>query len=145
MFDALSANPESRLLASLKGPGGIIKGKYKELTSDVIDCYRNTGGFDMIMSGRDKIEKPEDLAACNPRADGSGRPGHRWRRRLNTNAAVLAVTLRAQDCPTCVIGVPKTIDGDMKNEQIETSFGFDTAAKILSERSATSSVTLPPL
>jgi len=149
LFDALkAANPESRLFGFLKGPGGIIKGKYKELTSDVIDCYRNTGGFDMIMSGRDKIEKPEDLAACKANLEQMGLDG------LvivggddsNTNAAVLAEYLRAQDCPTCVIGVPKTIDGDMKNEQIETSFGFDTAAKTYSElignieRDATSAV-----
>ncbi|NLB96590.1 MAG: diphosphate--fructose-6-phosphate 1-phosphotransferase [Armatimonadetes bacterium] len=149
LFDALkAANPESRLFGFLKGPGGIIKGKYKELTSDVIDRYRNTGGFDMIMSGRDKIEKPEDLAACKANLEQMGLDG------LvivggddsNTNAAVLAEYLRAQDCPTCVIGVPKTIDGDMKNEQIETSFGFDTAAKTYSElignieRDATSAV-----
>ncbi|HOJ22760.1 MAG TPA: diphosphate--fructose-6-phosphate 1-phosphotransferase [Armatimonadota bacterium] len=149
LFDALkAANPESRLFGFLKGPGGIIKGKYKELTSDVIDRYRNTGGFDMIMSGRDKIEKPEDLAACKANLEQMGLDG------LvivggddsNTNAALLAEYLRAQDCPTCVIGVPKTIDGDMKNAQIETSFGFDTAAKTYSElignieRDATSAV-----
>ena len=65
LFDALKvANPESRLFGFLKGPGGVIKGKYKELTSEIIDRFRNTGGFDIIMSGRDKIEKPEDLAAC---------------------------------------------------------------------------------
>ena len=149
LFDALkAANPESRLFGFLKGPGGIIKGKYEELTSDVIDRYRNTGGFDMIMSGRDKIEKPEDLAACKANLEQMGLDG------LvivggddsNTNAALLAEYLRAQDCPTCVIGVPKTIDGDMKNAQIETSFGFDTAAKTYSElignieRDATSAV-----
>ncbi|HOQ28309.1 MAG TPA: 6-phosphofructokinase, partial [Armatimonadota bacterium] len=149
LFDALkAANPESRLFGFLKGPGGIIKGKYKELTSDVIDRYRNTGGFDMIMSGRDKIEKPEDLAACKANLEQMGLDG------LvivggddsNTNAALLAEYLRAQDCPTCVMGVPKTIDGDMKNAQIETSFGFDTAAKTYSElignieRDATSAV-----
>lgn len=136
LFDALkAANKESRLFGFLKGPGGIIKGNYVELTSEKIDEYRNTGGFDMIMSGRDKIEKPEELAACKKNVETLGLDG------LviiggddsNTNAAMLAEYLKAQECKVSVIGVPKTIDGDMKNEQIETSFGFDTAAKTYSE------------
>ena len=149
LFDALKvANKDSRLFGFLKGPGGAIKGKYKELTADIIDAYRNTGGFDMIMSGRDKIEKPEDLAACKRNFAQMGLDG------LvviggddsNTNAAVLAEYLRAEGSKTVVVGVPKTIDGDMKNEQIEASFGFDTAAKTYSElignicRDATSAV-----
>lgn len=149
LFDALkAANKDSKLYGFLKGPGGVIKGKYKELTTDIIDAYRNTGGFDMIMSGRDKIEKPEDLAACKKNFESMGLNG------LvviggddsNTNAAVLAEYLRAEGSKTGVIGVPKTIDGDMKNEQIEASFGFDTAAKTYSElignicRDATSAV-----
>lgn len=149
VFDALkAANPSSRLFGFLKGPGGVIKGKYKELTGDIIDTYRNTGGFDMIMSGRDKIEKPEELEACKRNFADMGLDG------LiiiggddsNTNAAVLAEYLRAENARTVIIGVPKTIDGDMKNEQIEASFGFDTAAKTYSElignicRDATSSV-----
>ena len=149
LFDALkAANKDSKLYGFLKGPGGVIKGKYKELTAAIIDDYRNTGGFDMIMSGRDKIEKPEDLAACKKNFAGMGLDG------LvviggddsNTNAAVLAEYLRAEGSKTVVIGVPKTIDGDMKNEQIEASFGFDTAAKTYSElignicRDATSAV-----
>jgi pyrophosphate--fructose-6-phosphate 1-phosphotransferase len=112
-----------------------MKGKYQELTAEIIDAYRNTGGFDMIMSGRDKIEKPEDLAACKANFAAMGLDG------LvvvggddsNTNAAVLAEYLRAEGSPTLVVGVPKTIDGDMKNEQIEASFGFDTAARTYSE------------
>jgi len=136
LFDALkAANPESRLFGFLKGPGGVIKGKYKELTAEIIDPYRNTGGFDMIMSGRDKIEKPEELEACKKNFEEMDLDG------LviiggddsNTNAAVLAEYLRAQGSKTCIIGVPKTIDGDMKNAQIETSFGFDTACKLYSE------------
>jgi pyrophosphate--fructose-6-phosphate 1-phosphotransferase len=136
LFDALkTANPGSRLFGFLKGPGGAIKGKNKELTADLIDRYRNTGGFDMITSGRDKIEKPEDLAACKQNFESMKLDG------LviiggddsNTNAAVLAEYLAAHDCKTAIIGVPKTIDGDMKNEQIETSFGFDTACKTYSE------------
>jgi pyrophosphate--fructose-6-phosphate 1-phosphotransferase len=149
LFDALkAANKDSKLFGFLKGPGGVIKGRYKELTGDIIDRYRNTGGFDMIMSGRDKIEKPEDLAACRKNFDDMGLDG------LviiggddsNTNAAVLAEYLRAEGCRTGVIGVPKTIDGDMKNDQIEASFGFDTACKTYSElignicRDATSAV-----
>ncbi len=136
LFDALkAANSENVLYGFLKGPGGVIKGKYKVLTSDVIDQYRNTGGFDMIMSGRDKIEKAEDLAACKKNFEDLNLDG------LvivggddsNTNAAVLAEYLKAQGSKTVVVGVPKTIDGDMKNEQIEASFGFDTAAKTYSE------------
>ena len=149
LFDALVAsNKDSKLYGFLKGPGGVIKGKYRELTAEFIDAYRNTGGFDMIMSGRDKIEKPEDLAACKKNFASMGLNG------LvviggddsNTNAAVLAEYLRDQGSKTVVIGVPKTIDGDMKNEQIEASFGFDTAAKTYSEvignicRDATSAV-----
>lgn len=136
LFDALkAANPGSRLFGFLKGPGGVIKGKYKELTADIVEKYRNTGGFDMIMSGRDKIEKPEDLAACKQNFESMGLDG------LiviggddsNTNASVLAEYLLSNNSKTVVIGVPKTIDGDMKNEQIEASFGFDTACKTYSE------------
>ncbi len=136
LFDALNAtNPGSRLFGFLKGPGGVIKGKYKELTAELVDSHRNTGGFDIIMSGRDKIEKPEELAACKQNFESMKLDG------LviiggddsNTNAAVLAEYLLAHDSKTVIIGVPKTIDGDMKNEQIETSFGFDTACKTYSE------------
>ncbi|MCX6344085.1 MAG: diphosphate--fructose-6-phosphate 1-phosphotransferase [Armatimonadetes bacterium] len=149
LFDALkAANPATSVYGFLKGPGGCMKGKYKELTNEIIDEYRNTGGFDMIMSGRDKIEKPEDLAACLENFAEMGLDG------LvviggddsNTNAAVLAEYLKAQNSKTRIIGVPKTIDGDMKNEQIEASFGFDTAVKTYSElignicRDATSAV-----
>ncbi|MCE5198476.1 MAG: diphosphate--fructose-6-phosphate 1-phosphotransferase [Armatimonadota bacterium] len=149
VYDALkAANKDNRLFGFLKGPGGCIKGKYKELTNEIIDNYRNTGGFDMIMSGRDKIEKPEDLAACLANfaemdLDGLVIIGGDD---SNTNAAMLAEYLRAQNSKTRVIGVPKTIDGDMKNEMIEASFGFDTATKTYSElignicRDATSAV-----
>jgi|YNPNPStandDraft_1061719.scaffolds.fasta_scaffold00001_92 pyrophosphate--fructose-6-phosphate 1-phosphotransferase len=149
LFDALkAANADSKLYGFLKGPGGVIKGNYTELTAELVDAYRNTGGFDMIMSGRDKIEKPEDLASCKANFQEMGLDG------LviiggddsNTNAAILAEYLRAEGSRTCVVGVPKTIDGDMKNEQIEASFGFDTACKTYSElignicRDATSAV-----
>ena len=149
LFDALkSANPDNKLFGFLKGPGGCIKGKYKELTADIIDSFRNTGGFDMIMSGRDKIEKPEDLEACKNNFESMGLNGVViiGGDDSNTNAAMLAEYLRAQGSKTIVVGVPKTIDGDMKNEQIEASFGFDTACKTFSElignicRDATSAV-----
>jgi pyrophosphate--fructose-6-phosphate 1-phosphotransferase len=136
LFDALkAANPATTVYGFLKGPGGVIKGKYVELTAELIDAYRNTGGFSMIMSGRDKIEKAEDLAACKANfaamdLDGLVVIGGDD---SNTNAAVLAEYLQAEGCKTRVVGVPKTIDGDMKNEQIEASFGFDTAARTYSE------------
>lgn len=136
LFDSLkAANPASVLFGFLKGPKGIIDGKYVEITAELVDEYRNTGGFSMIMSGRDKIEKPEHLAAClsnfqTMKLDGLVVVGGDD---SNTNAALLAEYLSAQGSATRVIGVPKTIDGDMKNGQIEASFGFDTAAKTYSE------------
>lgn len=136
LFDALKAgNKDSKLFGFLKGPGGVIKGRYKELTAEIVEPYRNTGGFDMIMSGRDKIERPGDLAACEKNfaemdLDGLVIVGGDD---SNTNAAVLAEYLRARGSKTVVIGVPKTIDGDMKNGQIEASFGFDTASRVYSE------------
>ncbi|MCY3021341.1 MAG: diphosphate--fructose-6-phosphate 1-phosphotransferase [Planctomycetota bacterium] len=136
LFDALKAtHTDSKLFGFLKGPGGLIHGKLKELTSEAIAPFRNTGGFNLLMSGRDKIEKPEHLAACEKHLadldlDGLVVIGGDD---SNTNAAVLAEYLRARGARTCVIGVPKTIDGDMKNREIETSFGFDTAAKTYSE------------
>jgi pyrophosphate--fructose-6-phosphate 1-phosphotransferase len=136
LFDALkAANADSVLFGFLKGPKGIIDGKYVEITAELVDEYRNTGGFSMIMSGRDKIEKPEHLAACLSnfqamKLDGLLVVGGDD---SNTNAALLAEYLSAQGSTTRVIGVPKTIDGDMKNGQIEASFGFDTAAKTYAE------------
>ncbi len=136
LFDALKrANPDTRLYGFRKGPIGVIKGNSVEITAELVDQYRNTGGFDMIMSGRDKIESPEHLAACEANLKEMGLDG------LvviggddsNTNAAVLAEYLKARQSRTVVVGVPKTIDGDMKNEQIETSFGFDTATKTFAE------------
>ena len=136
IFDALkAANKDSRLFGFLKGPKGIMRGRYKELTAEIIDDYRNTGGFDMIMSGRDKIETPKDLQDCEDNFKAMDLDG------LviiggddsNTNAAVLAEYLRQKGSKTSIIGVPKTIDGDLKNDKIEASFGFDTAAKTYSE------------
>jgi pyrophosphate--fructose-6-phosphate 1-phosphotransferase len=136
LFDALKkGNPSSRLLGFSGGPSGIIDGVYTELDAALIDRYRNTGGFDMIGSGRTKIETPEQYAAVIATVQ-----------RLaldalvviggddsNTNAALLAERFQAEGLATRVIGVPKTIDGDLKNEQIEVSFGFDTACKTYAE------------
>ncbi len=136
LFDGIkSINPESRLFGFILGPGGFVDHNYMELTSDIIDEYRNTGGFDIIGSGRTKLEKVEQfekgleiIRELNIKAiviiggDDS-----------NTNACVLAEYYKAKNYGVQVIGCPKTIDGDLKNEQIETSFGFDTATKTYSE------------
>lgn len=135
LFDALkAANNDSRLFGFLRGPWGIVECDYIELTAEKIDAHRNTGGFDMIMSGRDKIERPEDLAQCRRNLEELDLDG------LviiggddsNTNAAVLAEYLKSHQSKTCVVGVPKTIDGDMRSERIEITFGYDTACKVYS-------------
>ena len=136
LFDALKKlNPENRLFGFILGPGGLVDHNYMELTKDIIDEYRNTGGFDMIGSGRTKLEKVDQFEK-----------GLEIIRQLdikaiviiggddfNTNACVLAEYYAAKHYGVQVIGCPKTIDGDLKNEQIETSFGFDTACKTYSE------------
>ena len=134
LFDVLkAANKDSALFGYLKGPKGLIENKHKELTADYIAPFRNTGGFNMLMSGRDKIEKPADLARCEETVTGLDGLVIIGGDDSNTNAAVLAEHMLAKGMKTCVIGVPKTIDGDMKNREIETSFGFDSAAKTYSE------------
>ena len=128
-------NPDNTLYGFLLGPGGLVDPKYKELTGDIINEYRNTGGFDMIGSGRTKLELESQFES-----------GIEIIRKLdikalviiggddsNTNACVLAEYYAAKNYGVQVIGCPKTIDGDLKNEQIETSFGFDTACKTYSE------------
>ena len=136
LFDALKRiNPESRLFGFILGPGGLVDHNYMEITAEIADEYRNTGGFDMIGSGRTKLEKEEQfekgieiIRELNIKAiviiggDDS-----------NTNACVLAEYYAAKNYGVQVIGCPKTIDGDLKNDQIETSFGFDTACKTYSE------------
>ena len=136
LFDGIKRlNPESKLYGFILGPGGLVDHKYMELTADIIDQYRNTGGFDMIGSGRTKLEKEEQFekgleiikelgikAIVIIGGDDS-----------NTNACVLAEYYAAKKCGVQVIGCPKTIDGDLKNDQIETSFGFDTACKTYAE------------
>jgi pyrophosphate--fructose-6-phosphate 1-phosphotransferase len=136
LYDGLkSANPASALYGFLGGPIGIMEGKYKELDAALIDSYRNTGGFDIIGSGRDKIETEEQFASALSNAAKMGLSavvvvgGDD----SNTNAALLAEYFKAKGSAIQVIGCPKTIDGDLKNEHIETSFGFDTACKTYSE------------
>ena len=136
LFDGIKAmNADCKIYGFLLGPGGLIDHKYMELTADIIDEYRNTGGFDIIGSGRTKLETVEQfdkglqiLNQLNIKAlviiggDDS-----------NTNACVLAEYYKQKNTGIQVIGCPKTIDGDLKNEMIETSFGFDTACKVYSE------------
>ena len=136
LFDGLkSLNKANRLYGFLMGPGGLVDHNYMELTGDIIDQYRNTGGFDIIGSGRTKLETVDQfekgleiIKELNIRAiviiggDDS-----------NTNACVLAEYYKAKGAGVQVIGCPKTIDGDLKNDWIETSFGFDTACKVYSE------------
>lgn len=136
IFDGIKRlNPENRLYGFLMGPGGLVDHNYMELTSDIIDNYRNTGGFDMIGSGRTKLEKVEQFEKGREIIEKLGIKA------LviiggddsNTNACVLAEYYAAKNYGIQVIGCPKTIDGDLKNDQIETSFGFDTATKTYSE------------
>ena len=136
LFDAVKRlNPANRLYGFILGPGGLVDHNYMELTKEIVDEYRNTGGFDMIGSGRTKLEKVEQFekgleiirelgikAIVIIGGDDS-----------NTNACVLAEYYAAKNYGVQVIGCPKTIDGDLKNDQIETSFGFDTACKTYSE------------
>ena len=136
LFDGIKKiHRDSRLFGFLMGPSGLIEHKYIELTAPIIDEYRNTGGFDIIGSGRTKLEKKDQFdkgleilrelgitALVIIGGDDS-----------NTNAAILAEYYKANNAGVQVIGCPKTIDGDLKNKQIETSFGFDTATKVYSE------------
>lgn len=136
LYDALKhMHPDSKLFGFLGGPGGIVSGKNKELTAEVLDPYRNQGGFEMIGSGRTKIETPEQfqgalVAVQKLELDGLVIIGGDD---SNTNAAVLAEHFKKHGCATRVVGVPKTIDGDLKNAYVATSFGFDTACKVYSE------------
>jgi len=136
IFDGIKKiHPDSKLYGFLGGPGGLVDHVYVELTAEKIDEYRNTGGFDIIGSGRTKLEeewqfdkgleiaKDLDLNALVIIGGDDS----------NTNACVLAEYYRKKEAGVQVIGCPKTIDGDLKNEMIETSFGFDTATKVYSE------------
>ncbi|MCR5261096.1 MAG: diphosphate--fructose-6-phosphate 1-phosphotransferase [Candidatus Gastranaerophilales bacterium] len=136
LYDALKqANPENKLYGFLGGPSGIIDGKYIELTDEIINAYRNTGGFDIIGSGRTKLETEDQFKKAwnvcqNLNITGIVIIGGDD---SNTNAALLAEWFLEKKAGIQVIGCPKTIDGDLKNEQIEISFGFDTATKTYAE------------
>lgn len=136
VFDALKKfNPQSQLIGFLGGPSGIIENHFLALDAKKIDLYRNMGGFDLLGSGRTKIESDEQftksLETVSKHAlDGLVIVGGDD---SNTNAAVLAEYFLAHGNATTVVGVPKTIDGDLKNEWVETSFGFDSATKTYSE------------
>ena len=136
IFDmARAINPESKIYGFLNGPKGVFTGNYQEITNEYMDLYRNTGGFDMICSGRDKIEteqqKADSAKFCTElQLDGLIVIGGDD---SNTNACVLAEYFKEKKVHTSVIGCPKTIDGDLKNEHIEVSFGFDTATKVYNE------------
>ena len=136
LFDGLKrGNPASRLLGFKGGPAGLINGKHIEITAELIDQYRNTGGFDMIGSGRTKIETSEQFAASleTTKRLGINAVVIIGGDDSNTNAALLAEYFIDKGSAVQVIGCPKTIDGDLKNEYIEASFGFDTACKVYSE------------
>jgi pyrophosphate--fructose-6-phosphate 1-phosphotransferase len=136
LFDGLkSQNSGSKLYGFLGGPSGLIDGEYQELTADVVDHYRNTGGFDIIGSGRTKLEEEAqfDKTLENCKKLGVTALVIIGGDDSNTNAAVLAEYFAANGAGIQVIGVPKTIDGDLKTDMIETSFGFDTACKVYSE------------
>ncbi|HTA16481.1 MAG TPA: diphosphate--fructose-6-phosphate 1-phosphotransferase, partial [bacterium] len=136
LFDALHVlNPKNKLIGFLGGPSGITDKRSVELTAKLIDAYRNTGGFDIIGSGRTKLESREQFDACaaNLKALGISALVVVGGDDSNTNAAVLAEYFAANGMGLQVIGVPKTIDGDLKTEEIEVSFGFDTATKTYGE------------
>lgn len=136
LFDAIKAiHPESSLIGFLNGPDGLLTNKGVEIDAALLEGYRNTGGFDIIGSGRTKLESHEDFLKALENAQA---------RNLmalvviggddsNSNASKLAEFAKANNSPLRVIGVPKTIDGDLRGEHIETSFGFDTASKVYSD------------
>jgi pyrophosphate--fructose-6-phosphate 1-phosphotransferase len=136
IFDGLKAmNNKSKLYGFLGGPSGLVDGKYIELTAPLIDEYRNTGGFDIIGSGRTKLEEQSqfDKGLANCKKLGINAIVIIGGDDSNTNACVLAEYYTSINAGVQVIGCPKTIDGDLKNDMIETSFGFDTACKVYSE------------
>ncbi|NLF93793.1 MAG: diphosphate--fructose-6-phosphate 1-phosphotransferase [Oligosphaeraceae bacterium] len=136
LFDALKAlNPDNELFGFLGGPSGLLEDKYLNLSAELVDQYRNTGGFDMICSGRTKLETEEQFAkvAQNCKKHSITAVVIIGGDDSNTNACTLAQYLLTKKTGIQVIGCPKTIDGDLKNDWIEVSFGFDTATKVYSE------------
>jgi pyrophosphate--fructose-6-phosphate 1-phosphotransferase len=136
LFDGIkSLNKKSKLYGFKKGPDGLVKNEYMEISAKIVDDYRNTGGFDMIGSGRTKLESAAhfETARKNCEALGISALVVIGGDDSNTNACLLAEYYKSHKIPINVIGCPKTIDGDLKNEHIEASFGFDTACRVYSE------------
>ncbi len=136
LYDALKAtNPENVLIGFKGGPSGLLDNDFVVFDDAYINAYRNTGGFDIIGSGRTKLETQEQFAIVveNCKNHGVNALVIIGGDDSNTNAAVLAEYCAAHNTGIQVIGCPKTIDGDLKNEDIECSFGFDTATKTYSE------------
>lgn len=136
LFDALKRlNRKNALFGFLGGPSGLVEGRRIEITARLLEAYRNTGGFHLIGSGRTKIEKPEQFEAVGRNLSAAGITA------LvvvggddsNTNAAMLAEYFLDKGSPVRVVGCPKTIDGDLKNDAVEVSFGFDTACRVYAE------------
>lgn len=132
---ARKLHPESKVYGFLAGPHGVYTNNYMEITAEYMNKYRNMGGFDMIRAGRHKIETEEQFASSLKNCkdldlDGIAIIGGDD---SNTNACLLGEAFAKAGSKTSVIGCPKTIDGDLKNEHIEVSFGFDTATKVYSE------------
>ena len=136
LYDSLKAiNPENVLIGFKGGPSGLLENDFIVFDDEYINAYRNTGGFDIIGSGRTKLETEEQFAVVveNCKTHGVNAIVIIGGDDSNTNAAVLAEYCAARNTGIQVIGCPKTIDGDLKNEDIECSFGFDTATKTYSE------------
>ena len=136
LYDALKATNKDNVLYGFKGgPDGLLKNDYVVFDDAFIDAYRNTGGFDIIGSGRTKLETKEqfDIVAKNAKENGLTAIVIIGGDDSNTNAATLAEYMAENNTGVQVIGCPKTIDGDLKNEDIEASFGFDTATKTYAE------------
>ena len=136
LYDGIkSLNPDSKLYGFKGGPGGLVDNDYVEIDDAFMNAYRNTGGFDMIGSGRTKLELVDQFnkGAENCKKLGISALVIIGGDDSNTNACLLAEYYRKNNVPIQVIGCPKTIDGDLKNKFIETSFGFDTASKVYSE------------
>jgi len=136
LFDYVQEKaPGSKIFGFIGGPMGVMKNRHRVLDAAYVDKYRNTGGFDMLTAGRDKIESPENFEEARNTAIANNLDG------LvviggddsNTNAALIGENFWSHDLKCKVVGLPKTIDGDLKNEYVETSFGFDSAAKLFSE------------
>jgi pyrophosphate--fructose-6-phosphate 1-phosphotransferase len=146
LYDGLKKlNKKNRLFGYLGGPSGLLENKRIEITDKLLASYRNTGGFDIIGSGRTKLETKDSsrrwARTCAPPACA---PSSSW---AGTTPTPTRRSWRSSSPPAariCVVGCPKTIDGDLKNKQIEVSFGFDTATKVYAELTATWNATASP-